>query len=316
MLSGKNLFGFSKDLNWKENKMKTIKLPRMDCETVSREIGDFVIDTVLEVGASGCVVGLSGGVDSSTTAALINKAFVKYNKEKEQHLELVGYILPTRINKKADAGDAEDLAKAQGIRYEIHSIEKLVEAFKSTNPEAFGKNYHRGNLISRVRANVLSTKAATEQKILAGTGNRDGIGYYTLFGDGAVHLSPIAGLSKRLVREMALFLGVDETIVNRVPAAGLEPGQSDFKDLGYNYDVVERVTEGLEQGFTRKQLATHDQVAPLVEKQIAHYRSLYGTPQLNSVEKIIADIHQRHLTATAKVKIVHPPSPQISLTYD
>jgi NAD+ synthase len=299
--------------------MKTIKLPRMDCETVSREIGDFVIDAVLTVGATGGVVGLSGGVDSSTTAALINRAFAEHNRQETPQLELVGYILPSDINTMEDAGDAQALAKAQGIRYEIHSIEKLVGAFKLTNPEAFEKNYHRGNLISRVRANVLSTKSATEHKILAGTGNRDedfGIGYYTLFGDGAVHLSPIAGLSKRLVREIALFLGVDETIVNRVPTAGLEPGQSDYKDLGYDYDVVELVTEGLNQGFSGRQLATHEQVAPLVQKQIARYRSVFGTPQLDSVEKVIADIHRRHQTAMGKVKIVHPPAPQISLTYE
>jgi len=299
--------------------MKAIKLPRMDCETVSREIGDFVIDAVSEVGATGCVVGLSGGVDSSTTAALINRAFAKYNRREAQPFELVGYILPSRINTMEDAGDAQALAKAQGIRYQIHSIEKLVDAFKSTNPEAFENNYHRGNLISRVRANVLSTKSATEHKILAGTGNRDedfGIGYYTLFGDGAVHLSPIAGLSKRLVRQMALFLGVDEAIVNRVPTAGLEPGQSDYKDLGYDYDVVELVTEGLSQGFSSRQLATHEQVAPLVQKQIAHYRSVFGAPQLDAVEKVIADIFRRHQTALGKVKIVHPPTPQISLTYE
>ena len=299
--------------------MTAIKLPRMNCETVSREIGDFVIDTVLEVGAIGCVVGLSGGVDSGTTAALINKAFAGYNQKKDGPLELVGYILPTRINQQADVRDAETLVKALAIRYEIHSIENPVEALKSTNPEAFEDNYHRGNLISRIRANVLSTKAATEHKILAGTGNRDedfGIGYYTLFGDGAVHLSPIAGLSKRLVREMALFLGVDETIVNRVPTAGLEPGQSDFKDLGYDYDVVELVTEGLDQGFSDRQLADHPQVAPLVEKQIAHYHSLYGEPQLDAVEKVITDIHRRHQTAMGKVKIVHPPTPQISLSYE
>jgi len=299
--------------------MKMIKLPQMDCEMVSREIGDFVIESVLAVGASGCVVGLSGGVDSSTTAALINMAFAGYNQKEDTPLELVGYILPTRLNKQADVRDAETLVKALGIRYEIHSIENPVDAFKSTNPEAFDVNYHRGNLISRVRANVLSTKAATEHKILAGTGNRDedfGIGYYTLFGDGAVHLSPIAGLSKRLVREMALFLGVDETIVQRVPTAGLEPGQSDFKDLGYNYDVVELITEGLDQGFSDRQLADHGQVAPLVETQIAHYRSLYGDPRLDTVEKVIADIHNRHQTAMGKVKIVHPPTPQISLTYE
>ena len=125
--------------------MKAIKLPRMDCETVSREIGDFVIALVLEVGATGCVVGLSGGVDSSTTAALINRAFTRYNTQKDKKLELVGYILPTRFNKKADVQDAETLVKTMGIRYEIHSIEKLVDAFKFTNPEAFEKNYHRGN---------------------------------------------------------------------------------------------------------------------------------------------------------------------------
>ena len=299
--------------------MNLIKLPRMDSQKVSQEIGDFVIHSVLEVGATGCVVGLSGGVDSSTTAALINRAFARYNQKKDNHLELVGYILPTRINKKADIHDAETLVKKLGIRHEIHSIEKLVGAFKITNPEAFEENYHRGNLISRVRANVLSTKAATEHKILAGTGNRDedfGIGYYTLFGDGAVHLSLIAGLSKRLVREMALFLGLDETIVHRVPTAGLEPGQSDYKDLGYDYDVVELVTEGLRQGFSCNQLASNRQVAPLVEKQIANYRSVFGTPQLDSVDKVIEDIRRRHRTAMGKAKIVHPPTPKISLTYD
>ena len=299
--------------------MKRIKLPHMDCHTVSREIGDFVIQSVVAVKAGGCVVGLSGGVDSSTTAALIGRAFSSYNADHDTSLELVGYILPTKINKKADVKDAQTLAEALNIRYEIHSIEGLVDAFRSTNPEAFEADYHRGNLISRVRANVLSTKAATERKILAGTGNRDedfGIGYYTLFGVGAVHISPIAGMSKRLVREMASFLKIDKTIVNRVPTAGLEPGQSDFKDLGYDYDVVELVTEGLEQGFSRQQLQTHDQIVPLVDKQIDHYRSVYGEPNLDSVEKVIEDIYQRHLIAMGKVKIVHPPTPQISLTYN
>jgi NAD+ synthase len=299
--------------------MNRIKLPGMNCEIVCREIGDFVIDTVVQNRSSGCVIGLSGGVDSSTTAALIKTAFDRQNKNRNANFDLVGYILPSGINKMEDVKDAEILARKLGIRYEIHAIEKVVDAFQKTNPEAFEKNYHRGNLISRVRANVLSTKAATEHKILAGTGNRDedfGIGYYTLFGDGAVHISPIAGLSKRLVREMAAFLGVDDTIIHRVPTAGLEPGQSDFKDLGYDYDVVELVTEGFNQGFSKDELVAHDQIASLVKKQIERYQSIFGTPHLTSVEQVIDDITGRHHLALGKVKIVHPPTPEITLIYN
>ena len=301
--------------------MKKIKLAKMDCNWVCKEIGDFVIATVTEISASGCVIGLSGGVDSSTAAALIKAGFDRYNSKaapQSQKLGLVGYILPSGVSKTQDIADAESVAQYLGIRYETHSIENLVESFKSSNPEAFASNFHKGNMISRIRANVLSTKAATENKILAGTGNRDedfGIGYYTLFGDGAVHISPIAGLSKRLVREMAAFLSLNKQIIHREPTAGLEPGQSDFKDLGYDYDVVEIVTEGLNQGFSTAQLVKHAQVAPLVEKQIEHYQTVYGSYKFTSVEAVVKDIITRHAQAKRKMKILHPPSPQITLSY-
>jgi NAD+ synthase len=302
--------------------MKPIQIAKMDCRQVCRQIGDFVIETVLKNGASGCVIGLSGGVDSSTAAALIKTAFDRYNggpAKKDQSLELVGYILPSRINPTQDEADAAAVAGFLGIRHELHRIESLVEAFQSTNPQAFENKFHKGNMISRIRANVLSTKAATENKILAGTGNRDedfGIGYYTLFGDGAVHLSPIAGLPKRLVREMAAFLGLDEKIIQREPTAGLEPGQSDFKDLGYDYDVVELISEGLEQGFSKKELCEHEQILPLIEKQIEHYASIYVTSKFNSPEAVVDDVLKRHQQALAKMKIIHPPTPQITLSYE
>ncbi len=174
-------------------------------------------------------------------------------------------------------------------------------------------------MISRIRANVLSTKAATENKTVAGTGNRDedfGIGYYTLFGDGAVHFSPIAGLPKRLVREMAGFLGLDKKIIQREPTAGLEPGQSDFKDLGYDYDVVEMLTEGLSQGFSREELIKHPQIVSLVERQIKLHRDVGGYAKFDSVKAVVDDVLGRHQKAEEKMKIIHPPTPKITLTYD
>jgi len=296
--------------------MKRIRLAQMDCERVSREIGEFVIAQVQHTRTTGCVVGLSGGVDSSTTAALIQRAF---DRHPDTQYGLVGYILPSILNQQDEIRDAEGVARHLGIRYEVHSIETAVEAFRSTNPEAFGSIFHKGNMISRVRANVLSTKAATENKLVAGTGNKDedfGIGYYTLFGDGAVHLSPIGGLSKRLVRKMAGFLGFAESIVNRVPTAGLEPGQSDFKDLGYGYDVVELVCEGFEQGLAAAELSRHEQIAPLVERQIDHYRKMFGAAKFISVLQVVEDVLRRHDLAKGKMRIIHPPSPEISLFYD
>ena len=294
----------------------------MDCQQICEEIGDFVVAAVLETGSSGCVIGLSGGVDSSTAAALIKKAFDRHNAklaEPDPKLELVGYILPSGINRTQDEKDAESVAKHLGIRYEIHSIERLVESFRSTNPEAFDSHFHKGNMISRIRANVLSTKAATENKTLAGTGNKDedvGIGYYTLFGDGAVHISPISGLPKRLVREMAAFLGLDRRIIQREPTAGLEPEQSDFKDLGYDYDVVELITAGLEQGFSMEELVEHEQIVPLVENQIGHYKTTYGSAKFASVQEVVEDVLERHRQAQRKMKIISPPTPLITLSHE
>jgi NAD+ synthetase len=217
-----------------------------------------------------------------------------------------------------DETDAASVAKHLGLRYETHSIEALVESFKTTNSEAFENKFHKGNMISRIRANVLSTKAATENKTVAGTGNRDedfGIGYYTLFGDGAVHFSPIAGLPKRLVREMAAFLSLGKKIIQREPTAGLEPGQSDFKDLGYEYDVVEWVTEGLSQGLSREELIKHPQIVPLIERQIQRYTDVCGSAKFDSVKTVVDDVLDRHQLAKEKMKIIHPPTPRITLSY-
>jgi NAD+ synthase len=287
--------------------MIEIKLPYMNPEQVADEIGNFIVEQLARFGMTGGVIGLSGGVDSTTTAALAKRAFDKYNEK----LELVSCLLPSNVNNSADTDDGRRVAEKLGIRYELLNIQPVVDAFRATNPEAFEESYDLGNLMSRIRANILSTKSATEKKCVIGTGNKDedfGIGYYTLFGDGAVHMSPIGNLSKRLVRQMAEYLGFHET-AKREPTAGLEPGQTDAKDLGYGYDAVEIVLEAVAQGLAPEILTEHKQVKETIEPMLA-------VSKFSTVEQVIDDILKRHYTmALPKMQIVHPPAAEVTLEY-
>ncbi|OGH86451.1 MAG: NAD(+) synthase [Candidatus Magasanikbacteria bacterium RIFOXYB2_FULL_40_13] len=303
-----------------KKKEKRIKLPTMNCYLVADQIGRFITDTVLSAHKTGGVIGLSGGVDSTVVAALAQMAFNIHNRlELGPKLELVGYILPSKTNQPEDTLDGLKVARRLGIRHEIYNIEPHISPYDNILSRADKKSYlfHKGNAISRARGNILSTFAALENKIVLGTGNKDedfGIGYYTLFGDGAVHCSPIGDLSKRLVRQMAVFLNFSES-ANRIPTAGLEPGQTDFKDVGYSYDVVELLTEAYTQGLTNEEVTKHSLIVDLIEKEMLGYVKTFGVPKFLMVKDIIGDFLRRNKSAQAKAKILHPPIAKVTLEY-
>ncbi|MDP1695882.1 MAG: NAD(+) synthase [archaeon] len=300
--------------------MRRIKLARINPETVVREIGDFIVKETVEEGRIGGVIGLSGGVDSTTSAALAKKAFDRYNSgNPEVPLELVGYLLPSKLNQKADEDDGRKVAERLGIRYELINIEPLVEAKSRVQPRVMASQFNKGNQISELRAGVLHGQAALENKILIGTGNKDedfGVGYYTLFGDGAVRVSPIGLLPKRLVRQMAEYLGFSD-LAQRVSSPGLEPGQTAFKDLGYQYEkVVELYGNGIEQGFTSEELMEHPQLISEAEINIAEYKEAFGRSKFNSVGELLRDIQRRNNSARGKARVLSPPMAKITLEYE
>lgn len=298
--------------------MKRIKLAEINPEQATREIGRFIVDSILTIpDFTGGVIGLSGGVDSTVTATLAKKAFDKHNLNSDRKLNLTGYILPSTTNSPADAEDGKKVAERLGITYEVLDIQPVVEAYRFTNSATFNSKLHKGNMMAEIRAIILHQKAATERKLVLGTGNRDEdfcVGYYTLFGDGAVHISPIGNLSKRLVKKMAEYLGFGD-LANRIPTAGLEPGQTDFKDLGYKYETAEIVMNGFEQELDLKEILTDASFVSSSTKDIEEYTRLYGKSKFENPRKIALDIIRRNEIAKAKARIVHPPAAPVTLNY-
>jgi len=279
-------------------------LPKMNSRLVADEICEFIRQTVVIQNKSGAIIGLSGGVDSAVVALLALRAF------KNTDYKIKAYIIPSSTNESKEGIRASNLCKSHKIDrnlFHIIYMDHLIymtEKFLGIKLSPFDK----GNMISRIRANILSTYAADENKVLLGTGNKDedfGVGYYTLFGDGAVHCSPIGELSKRLVYQMAEYLGVPDEIIKAEPTAGLEEGQTDYGDLGYGYNVVEFFIE-----------ARHQDINPLDaanEVKSKHFR--YDKSKFTSIDHVYNDIYRRHINAQMKLKIIHPPSPSITLNY-
>jgi hypothetical protein len=80
--------------------------------------------------------------------------------------------------------------------------------------------------------------------------------------------------------------------------------------------VVELITAGLEQGFSKKELAEHEQIVPLVENQIKHYKKSYAGAKFTTVQDVVEDVLKRHQQALGKMKILNPPTPRITLSYE
>jgi predicted lipoprotein len=79
---------------------------------------------------------------------------------------------------------------------------------------------------------------------------------------------------------------------------------------------VELISEGYVQGLTPAELALQEQIAPVVENQLAHYRRVYVAAKFTNVQQVVEDVLRRHEIAKGKMKIIHPPSPKISFTYE
>jgi len=195
---------------------------------------------VTAAGATGTVIGLSGGLDSAVVAALCQRAFPE---------STLGVIMPIQSD-PIDATLARQLADS--LELDVREIElgPIWEAMLETLEEKVAPvsdetdptlRLARANVKPRLRMISLYYLATRLNALVIGTDNLSEltIGYFTKYGDGGVDLMPIANLTKGEVRELAIHLGIPSAIVTRKPTAGLWQGQTDEEEMGFAYDVID-----------------------------------------------------------------------------
>ena len=213
-----------------------------DWGAVVERITGFIRDVVSKAGADGVVVGLSGGVDSSTTAFLCVRAL---GSER-----VLGVIMPEKgVTKEEDVEDAIKVCEILGIEYRHVEISPIVRAFLNELGE--GSRIAVANLKPRIRMIINYYFANSMNRLVAGTGNKSELltGYFTKFGDGGVDFLPIGDLYKTEVFELARYLGVPERIVRKTPSSGLWVGQTDEGELGISYAKLDTILKALESGI-------------------------------------------------------------------
>ena len=219
-------------MDWRQVLEREILFP--DPKAPRRRIVEGLRKFLEEVGLNGFVLGMSGGVDSSLTAALAVEA-VGPEKVKALLMPELGLSSPEGIR------DAEEWAKALGIDYTLIPINDFLGPL-SRIP------WRRSevavmNAKPRIRMLLLYDRANSEGLAVLGTGNRTELllGYFTKHGDGACDLLPIGDLYKSQVWQLAEHVGVPERIVKKVPSAELAPGQTDEGEMGLSYRMADVV---------------------------------------------------------------------------
>ena len=191
-----------------------------------------------EENGKGCnaVVGISGGKDSSITAALCVEALGKDR--------VIGVLMPN--GEQSDIDMAKLLVKHLDIKHFIVNIKDAVDGVANAIPFELSEQ-SRINLPPRIRMATLYAVSQSNNGRVANTCNlsEDWVGYSTRYGDNAGDFSPCSHLTVQEMRQLGKVLGLPKVLVEKVPSDGL-CGLTDEDKLGFTYEVLDRyIREGV-----------------------------------------------------------------------
>ena len=235
-------------------------LPEIDPEFEVKRRVAFIQHTLKASGTQHLVLGISGGVDSTTCGRLAQLAVDGLNQESgEKTYEFIAVRLPYGTQKDEDeaqlALDFIQASHAVSVNVKpgvdgVHEQTLLALEGRGLIPQDDAKiDFVKGNVKARARMVAQYEIAGLVGGLVLGTDHsaENITGFYTKYGDGACDLAPLFGLSKRQVRQVAAHLGAPELLVKKTPTADLEelsPQKADEDALNLSYDQIDDFLEG------------------------------------------------------------------------
>lgn len=208
----------------------------IDSARETERIIKFIKSTVKQAGFEKVVIGLSGGIDSSTVLALSVKALGRNN--------IFGVMLPyndwqTRaIEDVFKLTDDLKIPRENILSTDIRPmVDSVIETMKVNH------DLRKGNIMARMRMTVLYDLAKKYRALVMGTENRTEylLGYFTRYGDEASDIEPLRQLYKSQIYQLAAYLNLPKNIIQKTPTAGLWPGQTDEGEFGFSYSQADQI---------------------------------------------------------------------------
>lgn len=228
---------------------------------------EFIKSTLRSSGTRALVLGISGGVDSTTGGKLCQMA-VESLRQEGYDAAFYAMRLPYGVQRdEHDAQAALDFIKPDQLRtVDIKgAVDALMQDFAGETVDAAKRDFVKGNVKARTRMVAQYTLANFVNGLVVGTDHAAEavMGFFTKFGDGACDLAPLTGLVKDQVRSIAAELGAPAPLVKKVPTADLEelePGRPDEDAHGVAYEDIDAflLGEPIDEDAARKIVKQYD----------------------------------------------------------